>query len=282
MVNGKTWKRSPGWQPGMTMTIILNSQWNLTPHRFLLLTAELLISQILPFSFLPALSLRSPDCKYQATEKIFCKLLRLNTWSVHSASGTDLTLDGLYDHWKESCSAGDGPAQLLFVRVLELVLYIDCIQCWPGRKGGRGMGVFLDFFVHFLNVLQNCLYLFFVRSTFCYVLYRPKTHVTKMCFPPYFFFFLKSAYLKKKNILSASALTVKQSACMSNSKCLRLDVKEELPLIHIWRVLKCQASAEFTVNSMPLKYSRNKVRANRVFRIKIFVIFMCSCLITQG
>lgn len=40
-VNGKTWRRSPGWQPGTTKIIILNSQWDRTPHGFLSLIDKL-------------------------------------------------------------------------------------------------------------------------------------------------------------------------------------------------------------------------------------------------
>lgn len=74
--------------------------------------------------------------------------------------------------WEREC-----PAQLLSIRCLELVLYIYycTFSVGWGREDGT-MGGFLGF-LHFLNVLHNCIYLFLFFRVLCYVLYRPKNHV---------------------------------------------------------------------------------------------------------
>lgn len=61
------------------------------------------------------------------------------------------------NHWKKSCSVGDGPAQLLSVRALELVLYIYYIHSVDWGREGRYV---FRFFVHFLNGFAElfCIY----------------------------------------------------------------------------------------------------------------------------
>lgn len=62
--------------------------------------------------------------KKQANKKNIC---RTKYWITLFASGADLILNKVcMNHWKEICGVGDSPAQLLSVRALELVLYIQC------------------------------------------------------------------------------------------------------------------------------------------------------------
>lgn len=139
--------------------------------------------------FFPALSLHSLDYKNQERKKSFVNfLVGLKTWSNILLQELIWSRIVCMNHWKESWSC-----TTTVCLSLELVLYIDYVQCRIGEGGREGgsTGLFLDFFFLyiFLNVLQN-LYLFSVRSTFCYVLYRPKSHsmltqaTLKMWFSP--------------------------------------------------------------------------------------------------
>lgn len=134
-VAGKTWKRRTGWQPGMTKPIILNSQWDLTPH---LEIPNFMICFYTRWTFY--------ILKYFQTKKKNTNNWRLNTWTFCFRICIDLGFS-LYESLEEHCSVGD-ICQLYFWLLFWL-------QCWLGAS----------FSTFYCTFLLKFLYLFFFRNT---------------------------------------------------------------------------------------------------------------------